>query len=218
MAEIIYLSNVRLSFPALVEARASANDPNAKKKFSADFILTPDHPGYAAFMAEYAKAAGAKWMEHAQNVMNMIHADRKLRCYGAGNEKIDSKTFKPYLGYEGMMYLSASKDVAPQMIQSDGTAVDPANTMAYQALARKLYGGCYVNAAIRPWLQENKHGRGVRCDLVAVQFLKDGEAFGEGAIDAAPLFGQVAAPVQAGSPAPAMPFQPAAPAAPSFLQ
>ncbi len=211
MSDVIYLSNVRLSFPQIVEPRAVVDNP--VKKYSADFIMAGDHAGYQQFMAQYAKLAATKWGEHAQNVMQLIHGDRKLRCYGSGSEKIDKKTFQPYKGYAGMVYISASKDQAPQMIQGDGSATDPANTMAYQQLARKLYGGCYVNAAVRPWLQENKHGRGIRCDLVAIQFAADGEAFGEGAVDAAPLFGAVAS-----APAAAMPgvTMPAAPF-PSFL-
>jgi len=78
------------------------------------------------------------------------------------------------------------------MIQADGTPIDPTNTMAYQQLARKMYGGCRVNAAVKPWLQENKHGRGIRCDLIAVQFAGDDTPFGEGAVDASNLFGAVA--------------------------
>jgi len=70
--------------------------------------------------------------------------------------------------------------------------VDAGNTMAYQQLARKMYGGCRVNAAVKPWLQENKHGRGIRCDLIAVQFFADDTPFGEGAVDASNLFGAVA--------------------------
>jgi hypothetical protein len=64
--------------------------------------------------------------------------------------------------------------------------------MAYQQLARKMYGGCRVNAAVKPWLQDNKHGRGIRCDLIAVQFAGDDVAFGEGSVDASNLFGAVA--------------------------
>jgi hypothetical protein len=77
-----------------------------------------------------------------------------------------------------------------------------------------MYGGCRINAAVKPWLQDNKHGRGIRCDLIAVQFAGDDKAFGEGAVDASSMFGQVAgapagmfgaaAPVAA----PAMPFPP----------
>jgi hypothetical protein len=59
-----------------------------------------------------------------------------------------------------------------------------------------MYGGCRVNAAIKPWPQVNKHGNGIRCDLIAVQFLRDDVAFGEGAADASGMFGSVAsAPV-----------------------
>ena len=200
MSEIIFLSNVRLSFPQLVEPRSSLE--NGVKKYSADFIMPMNHPGVQQFGAEYAKAAQEKWKEHAQAVMQLIQNDRKLRCFGQGNEKVNSKTFKPYDGYADQFYISANKDQMPQMIQADGSAVDPTNTMAYQALARKLYGGCYVNAAVRPWLQENKHGRGVRCELIAVQFANDGEAFGEAVADATALFKPVAAAAQ---PTPAFP-------------
>jgi hypothetical protein len=208
MSEIIFLSNVRLSFPQLVEPRSSVE--NGPKKYSADFIMPMNHPGVQAFSAEYTKGAQEKWKEHAQAVMQLIQNDRKLRCYGQGNEKVNSKTFKHYDGYADQFYISSNKDQMPQMIQADGSAVDATNTMAYQALARKLYGGCYVNAAIRPWLQENKHGRGIRADLVAVQFAGDDQAFGEGRTDASNMFGAVAA-------APAGMFGAAAPA-PAFLQ
>jgi hypothetical protein len=205
MSDVIMLSNVRLSFPHLVEPHASPLNPNAVKKYSADFIMPQDHPGFAQFMAQYAALAQAKWGTNAQSVMQMIQADRKLRCYGSGNEKVDKKTFQPYSGYANNVYISANKDQAPQMIQADGKPTDLGNTMAYQALARKMYGGCYVNAAIKPWVQENSFGRGIRCDLVAIQFFQDGEAFGEGAADASTLFGAVAGAA------------PAAPAFPAFL-
>jgi hypothetical protein len=78
--------------------------------------------------------------------------------------------------------------------------------MAYQAITRQMYGGCRVNVAIKPWLQENKHGRGVRADLVAVQFAGDDQPFGEGRTDASNMFGAVAT----AAPAPAF-LQPAAP-------
>lgn len=196
--EILMFSNTRLSFPHFVEPHAAGNDPNAKKKYAADFIIAPNDPTLAQFMQRYTEMAQAKWGEHYQQVMAMIQSDRKLRCYGNGSEKIDKKTFKPYLGYEGMVYLSASKDTPPQMVGLDGKPIDPANSMAYQAMARKLYGGCYVNVALKPWIQENKHGRGIRCDLVAIQFAKDGEAFGDSAEpDVSSMFGAVAAPAVA---------------------
>ena len=192
--DAIFLTNVRLSFPHLAEPHAPGNNPNAVKKYSADFLMSPDDAGYKKFMEEYAKLALEKWGDQSSQVMQMIQSERKLRCFGQGNEKVNKKTFQPYDGYADMVYIGANRDQMPQMIQADGQPVDGTNTMAYQNEARKMYGGCYVNVALRPWLQDNQYGKGVRCDLVAVQFAKDGEAFGEGTPDASGMFGQVEAP------------------------
>ena len=202
MSEIVFLQDVRLSFPHIVEPHSAA--ANAPKKYSADFIMPQDHKGFASFMQQVAMIAQEKWKDNSTAVLQMIQADRKLRCFGGPADKIDKKTFKPYSGYDGNVYISANKDQMPQMIRIDGTPVDAGNTMEYQQLARKMYGGCFVNAAVRPWCQENKYGCGIRCDLIAIQFARDGEAFGEGAADASSLFGAVAAAA-------------AAPAFPSFL-
>ena len=223
MSEVIFLSNVRLSFPHLAEPQKQVNEATGKERISynCEFLMPQDHAGFAQFMARYGAMALEKWKEHANTVMGMIQQDRKLRCFGMGNEKVNKKTFLPYDGYAGNVFITAGRDTAPQMIQADGSPVDPANTMAFQQLARKLYGGCRVNAAVKPWLQENKHGRGIRCDLIAVQFAGDDTAFGEGAVDASNLFGAVTtAPAgmfgAAPQSAPAMPGAPFQ-GLPSFL-
>lgn len=212
MSDVIFLSNVRLSFPHLAEPQRQVNASTGKERISynCEVLMPQDHPGFQQFMAKYGEMALAKWAENAQTVMQMIQADRKLRCFGLGDEKVNKKTFKPYDGYAGNVYITAGRDTQPQIIQADGSAIDPNNSMAYQQLTRKMYGGCYVNVAVKPWIQSNQYGNGIRCDLVAVQFAKDGEAFGEGATDASGMFGAVAgqaAPVAA-APAPAMGLPP----------
>ena len=211
MSEIIYLSNVRLSFPHIAEPQRTRNEQTGAERvsYNGDFVMPPDHPGFAQFMQRYGQMAMEKWKEHAQAVMNLIQGDRKTRCYGRGEEKVSKKTFQPYDGYMGMVFISAGRDTPPQVIQGDGTPVDPANTMAVQALARKLYGGCRVNVAVKPWLQENKHGRGIRCDLLAIQFAGDDKPFGEAAPDVSNVFGAVA--TQAGAPVAAAPVMPLPP-------
>jgi hypothetical protein len=169
-------------------------------------------------MQAFATKATEKGKENAQALMQMVQSDRKTRCFGAGEEKIKKSTFQPYDGYPGNVFLTAGSRNPPQVIQADGKAVDPANTMAYQALARKLYGGCRVNAAVKPWWQnanpEKKYGHGIRCDLIAIQFLRDDKPFGEGVVDASGMFGATAAAAPA---APAMFGAPAAmPAPPMF--
>lgn len=209
MAEAIQLTNVRLSFPKLIEAMAPQGDPAAEKKFGADFLMEPNHPDYSRFMSEVGKVANDKWKENAGPILQLIQGDRRLRCYGKGVEKVDKKTLKPYAGYETTVYVSGSSDQnhPPMMVDGNGNVVANDNTMARQALARKLYGGCYVNVALRPWCQDNKYGRAIRCEIIAVQFAKDGDAFGEAPPDVTGMFGAVAAPAAAG-PAPSkMPWE-----------
>jgi hypothetical protein len=221
MSDIVFLSNVRLSFPHLADPQKQVNEVTGATRISynCEFLMPQDHPSFQQFMARYGALALEKWKEHAQAVMGMIQQDRKTRCFGQGNEKVNKKTFQPYDGYAGNVYITAGRDSAPQMIQADGTAVDPNNTMAYQTLARKLYGGCRVNAAVKPWPQDNKHGRGIRCDLIAIQFAGDDKPFGEGAADASNMFGAVQQTAVSGFAASAPPAMPAAPfgGLPSFL-
>ena len=241
MSDVIFLSDVRLSFPHLAEPQRQINEQTGKERISynCEFIMPPDHPGFKQFYEHYGKLMVAMFAEHASTVMQMIQNDRKLRGFGHGSEKINKKTFAPYDGYPGMVFITAGSERQPQMIQDNGQPVDPANTMACMAVARKMYGGCRVNAAIKPWVQKNRHGNGIRCDLVAVQFLRDDVPFGEGAVDVTGLFGAVAAPTGPSAsgaampafmggfaPAPQMPpapfaapafGAPAAPALPSFL-
>ena len=237
MSDVIFLSDVRLSFPHLAEPQKQRNDVTGKERISynAEFILPATHPGWQKTMQVYGQMMVATFAEHANTVMQMIQNDRKLRGFGVGTEKINKKTFKPYDGYEGQMFITAGSERQPQIIQADGSPVDPANTMAVQHLARKRYGGCRVNAAVKPWVQKNQHGNGFRFDLVAVQFFKDDVAFGEGVVDASGLFGavqQAAGPSASGAampgfmggfgavaaPVPPMPAAPfGAPQMPSFL-
>lgn len=221
MSDIIYLSNVRLSFPHLIDPQSRLNQDTGKERLSwnAEFIMPQDHPGFVQFMKRYGELAVEKWKDHAGAVMNMINADRKSRCYGPGEEKVSKKTFQIYDGYQGMVFITAGRDAPPQIIQADGNQIDPANTMAYQQMTRRMYGGCRVNAAIKPWVQENKHGRGIRCDLIAVQFAADDTPFGEGTADVSGMFGAVAtAPVAPAAPAVQMPGVPfPTPSLPPFL-
>ena len=207
MSEIILLSDVRLSFPHIAEPQKNVNEKTGETRISynCEFIMPKDHAGLQQFMKRYGELALQKWAEHAQTVMGMIQNDRKTRCFGLGEEKINKKTFKPYDGYAGNAFITAGRDQMPQIIEANGQPIDPSNTMAYQMLTRKMYGGCRVNAAIKPWVQANSYGNGIRCDLVALQFLRDDTAFGEGAADASSMFGSVGA-------APA-----AMPGLPSFL-
>ena len=211
MSEAIQLTNVRLSFPSLIEANSNKDYPNAPPKYQASFIMPPNHPDYPKFMAEVGRIATEKWKEQAGQILQIIQGDRRLRCYGNGSEKVNKTTLKVHDGYEGMVWVSAAsnQDRPPVMVELSGKPVDNANTMARQVLARKLYGGCYVNVALRPWIQDNQYGRAVRCEIIAVQFCKDGPAFGDAPPDVSSMFGAVQVPANDGLPfaQPKMPWE-----------
>jgi len=137
---VLMLTDVRLSFPNLIEAQQRTNEQTGKVSISynCDLLMPPNHPGFAAFWQQYTKLAVEKWKEHAAAVMNMINGDRKQRCYTQGAERIKKETMQPYDGYIGMMAISCGRKQPPQYIDNVGNPVDPANTMACQALARQL--------------------------------------------------------------------------------
>jgi hypothetical protein len=54
-----------------------------------------------------------------------------------------------------------------------------------------LYSGCYVNMTVTLWTQDNEYGKRVNANLRAVQFVKDGEAFGVAPVDAEEEFDEV---------------------------
>lgn len=213
---LIYVSDARLSFPNIIEPQKRV-DPQTNEErisYNCELLMLPNHPSFQQFMQMVGNMLSSEVKENAAAVMQMIQADRKSRCYGQGEEKVNKKTFKPYDGYAGHLYITVGNKYAPQMIQPNGQPVDPQNTMAYREFARKLYGGCRVNAAIKPWIQRpnaaKKYSWGIRCDLIAIQFLRDDTPFGEGAPDASGMFGAV----QTGGDQPSFMPQPAMPAAP----
>ena len=59
MSEIIYLSNVRLSFPHLAEPQRQVNEATGKERISynCEFIMPQDHAGFIQFMQRYGAMA-----------------------------------------------------------------------------------------------------------------------------------------------------------------
>jgi hypothetical protein len=246
MSDVILLSDVILSFPNIVKPQSQKNDDGTTRySHNCAFLMSPQHPAVQLFMQRFATIASERWRENAQPIMNMIAQNKKQRCYGMGEEALNATTGIPYNGYPGHFYINAVCEQRPQLIDAQGVPLDPnspAYDMQYRQLARAMYGGCRVNAAIKPWAQmanpTRKTANGIRCELVAIQFFKDGTPFGEAPVNvngmfgavaggaapvaapAAPLrFGELATPTPVAAPAvqmPAAPF-PGMPGMPSFL-
>lgn len=154
----VRLKNVRLSFPQLFTPK-SVN--NSEPKYSASFLLD--------------KATDRKQLDSLEKA---IEAVKKLK-WGAQVPKgvkvcLHEGSSKEFDGYdETNMFVSTSSSRRPVVVDRDLQPLTAADN--------KPYAGSFVNATIRLWAQDNQFGRRVNAEVLAVQFAKDGEAFGGGA-------------------------------------
>lgn len=162
----VQLQDVRLSFAqALFEPQQVQGQ--GEKKFSASFVFPKDHPATAAIKKGLEAAAKDKWGAKAGEVYMALKAGDKL-CLHDGDAK------PQYEGYPGNMFLNASNKIKPLVI--DG------NKSPLEATAGRPYSGCYVNAVVELWAQDNKFGKRINASLMGVQFLRDGPRLSGGGV------------------------------------
>jgi len=164
MAKLM-LKNVRLSFPDLWRARAFSGgggagaDSNSVPKFGATFLIPKDDKAtVAAVKKAIQETAVAKW--GAGKVPKSMKP-----CIHDGDD-VD------YDGYEGTAYLKTSSKGRPICLDRARAAVSESDGV--------LYAGCWVNASISFWAQDNQFGKRVNAELLGVQFVRDDEAFSGG--------------------------------------
>ena len=159
----VLLRNVRLSFPDLFEAvQFQGQGPF---QYRAAFLMTLDQPSYKDVKAAIEKVALEKWQAKAAGLLKAANATQKI-CF------IDGDT-KAYNGYAGNWVLSSTRDISagkPIVVDRAKNPVSANDGM--------LYAGCYVNATVEMWAQDNSFGKTVRATLINVQFVRDGESFG----------------------------------------
>ena len=161
----IRLENVRLAFPNLWEAK-QVNDQGAAK-FSAAFLFPPGHPAEKAVKEALSQVAKDKWGEKAAELYKSLKAKDRLALH-------DGATKAEYAGYEGNLFVNATNALKPLVV--DG------NKQPLSVQDGKPYSGCYVNAKVEIWAQDNKHGKRINASLMGVQFVKDGERLAGGSV------------------------------------
>lgn len=185
MAQKVVLRDVRLSFPDLFEAvQYQGQGPH---NFRASFLMPPDHPSRAAVDAAIQAVAKEAWKDKATGYLSSLTSNSQKCCFFDGSTKT-------YEGYPGNWVLTAVRD------QSKGRPLVVDGQMQPLTVADgKPYAGCYVNASVELWPQDNKYGRGIRCTLLSVQFWRDGDAFGGGSAPTLDDFEALAVGADAGS-------------------
>lgn len=167
----IKLNNVRLAFPSLFEAKAVNGE--GEPRFSASFIMQPDDTQIEKVRDVIKAVAKAKWGEKAEAMLTSLEKKNNI-CLHDGDDKTE------YDGFAGNMYVSAANKSRPTVVDKDRSPLTIQDG--------KPYSGCYVNAVIDIWAQDNNFGKRINAVLAAVQFSKDGDAFGGGVPVSADVF------------------------------
>lgn len=164
----IILKNVRLSFPEIWKAKPYME--GAIPKYTANLLLDKD--GDKDQIQNLKKAIK---QAVADGFKGNTPKDLEI-CLGNGDDKAHD-------GYENAMFISTSTRQRPTTIDRDRTPLVEEDG--------KLYAGCYVNAAISFWTMDNRGGRRVNANLLALQFVKDGEKFGGGGVKVNEVFDDI---------------------------
>lgn len=155
------LLNVRLSYPHLFTPKAPKGSPaGTPLKYSAAFIL--DKKTQKAQIKAVQDAIEAVIKE------NRLKIDPDKRCLKDGSSKPDSYG-------DDVMFINCTNVKRPTVVKRDKSPIVEADNI--------VYGGCYVNAVVRLWAQNNQFGKRINASLEVVQFVRDGEAFGAPPVD-----------------------------------
>lgn len=161
----ITLKNVRLSFPSVFTGRAFQEGDIPK--FSATALMQKEDSQTKKLHKLIEKFIADNFEKKDIKKVKVCLKD------GAEKEDID--------GYgEEIDFLSASSKKRPAVVARDRSPLVEEDGV--------IFGGCYVNMAIRIWAQDNKWGKRVNAELLGVQFVKEGEPFGEGVFKAEAAF------------------------------
>ncbi len=165
----ITLKNVRLAFPNLWEPTTVNNE--GKPRFGASFLIAADDPQIADIEAKMKAVAEAKWTGKDKAgkpawlaIYNGMEKTDKLALHDG-----DSKS--QYDGYAGNMFISAAsqENNPPTVWDRDKTQLS--------SKSGRPYAGCYVDASVEFWAQDNAFGKRINAQLRGVRFWAHGDAF-----------------------------------------
>ena len=161
----ILLKDARLAFPNLFEPTTVNGE--GKPRYSATLIIPADHPQLEEIKKKIDAVAKEKWREKAGALLSGLYKTGKVALHD-GDEK------GQYDGFAGNMFVTAAaqENAAPTVIDRDRSPLSQRSG--------RPYAGCYVNASLELWVQDNAYGKRVNCTLRGIQFLRDGDSFSAG--------------------------------------
>jgi hypothetical protein len=152
----------RASFLQVWRPKKFGTDPNKEPTFQATVLLDPSDKEQAKMISAIKQSFIAVCKEAFGGHKGV------RRPFGLADKH---RKKKEYDGYKGMFYLDMSNTTRPtlcdrklqDLVEGDGI----------------LYSGCYINTNPTLWTYSHPEGgEGVSANLRIIQFVKDGEAFG----------------------------------------
>ena len=180
----IKLKDVRLSFPTLGVPefyQGKKQRENDERRWSATLLVPVNSPLKKLIEETMQAVAKAKWAAKADAHYAALEGDSKLSCF------IDGKK-KAYEGYKDHWALTCHRKESagrPGVFDTDKSPIYQPDGSLYEGKGFRVYGGSFVNAHVNFWAQDNSNGKAIRCELIALQRNRDGDAFSGGmAVDA----------------------------------
>lgn len=155
----IMISNVRISHPSIFERNVYNGETG---KFEATFLIPKDTKH-----GKKIKKTLDALIEKRVAASSLKKTPKGDKCCLRDGDKADDKP-----EYADHWTIKASRNKRPSALDGDG---DP-TTLDDEV----IYAGCFVDAVIDIWIQDNKYGKRVNANLYGVKFHKDGEPFTSG--------------------------------------
>lgn len=170
------LLGLRAGFAAFYKPEAFGDGEPA---FQGTLIIPPKAKVVKLIDETYLALATAdkKWgngdAAKAQKMIDNCMKDRKKSAWQKSEYTNDAGD--PYDGFEDAFYLRARNEIQPLLINQLKQEVG-------RGAPGAPYGGCFVNMQVDLWLQNHtEFGKGLRCKMLGVQFVREGDAFTGGA-------------------------------------
>ncbi len=204
MAEVdigkVKLRRVRLSFPHILEPQPGRPDKatgkTAEPRYNASFLIPKNGDEIQKDNLKKLKAAkeavmAAKWPPKPGKPAFKLKAEKL--CTRDGDEENREEYKDHYYVASGTSVdrppevIDSRKDAEGQWVRLVGEKNGERGWI--NGGAAKMYAGCYVNAIVRLWAQDNDYGQRVNATLEIVQFYGHGDAFGAQRANAEDEFG-----------------------------
>ena len=141
-------------------------------RYSASIIIDPSTPSHEAVKKAMLAAAAKQWgAEKAAKAVEGLTKSAKV-AYVDGDTKAD------FAGFAGNFAIQAhaKANTPPALVKT----VNGKNVRLDRESQTDIYAGCYVNAIVEFWAQDNQYGKRINAQLAGLQFVRHGDPFSGG--------------------------------------